>query len=161
MWASAQRDCCPSKYRWRPLFNAAVWLTPSGVTLPSCEIGWNMLECPKLSNRSQPFKGWSSPYYKDKNLLNSSISPTCPYNMVNFSPWKAVICWRVWGTPAYFNGSAMQGGHKYNLLGTKQYTESYRGSFCFCCIFISVYCYCYYYTPWAIKKQPTYYGRPA
>jgi len=23
MWANAQRDGCPAKYRWRPLFNAA------------------------------------------------------------------------------------------------------------------------------------------
>jgi len=23
MWASAQCDGCPAKYRWRPLFNAA------------------------------------------------------------------------------------------------------------------------------------------
>jgi len=29
MWANAQRDGCPAYYRWRPLFNAAVWLTPT------------------------------------------------------------------------------------------------------------------------------------
>ena len=29
MWANAQRDGRPAEYRWRPLFNAAVWLTPS------------------------------------------------------------------------------------------------------------------------------------
>ena len=29
MWASAQRDGRPVEYRWRPLFNAAVWLTPT------------------------------------------------------------------------------------------------------------------------------------
>ena len=29
MWANAQRDGRPVEYRWRPLFNAAVWLTPS------------------------------------------------------------------------------------------------------------------------------------
>jgi len=29
MWANAQRDGRPAKYRWRRLFNAAVWLTPS------------------------------------------------------------------------------------------------------------------------------------
>jgi len=39
-----------------------------------------------------------------KNLLNSNISPTCPYNMVNFDPLAAEICWRVWGTPGNFNG---------------------------------------------------------
>jgi len=38
MWVNAQRDGRPAEYRWRPLFNAAVWLTPSNrcraVTLP-------------------------------------------------------------------------------------------------------------------------------
>jgi len=29
MWANAQRDGRPAKYRWRPLFNTAVWLTPT------------------------------------------------------------------------------------------------------------------------------------
>jgi len=29
MWANTQRDGRPVKYRWRPLFNAAVWLTPT------------------------------------------------------------------------------------------------------------------------------------
>jgi len=29
MWANAQRDGCPAKYRWRPQFNTAVWLMPT------------------------------------------------------------------------------------------------------------------------------------
>jgi len=29
MWANAQRDGRPAKYRWRPLLNAEVWLTPT------------------------------------------------------------------------------------------------------------------------------------
>jgi len=29
MWANAQRNGRPAKYRWCPLFNAAVWLTPT------------------------------------------------------------------------------------------------------------------------------------
>ena len=29
MWANAQRDGRPGEYRWRPLFNAAVLLTPT------------------------------------------------------------------------------------------------------------------------------------
>ena len=40
MWANAQRDGRPAEYRWRPLFNAAVWLTPKvfrAVTLPRRE----------------------------------------------------------------------------------------------------------------------------
>jgi len=39
-----------------------------------------------------------------RNVLNSNISPTCPYNMVNFGPLAAVISSLVWGTPANFNG---------------------------------------------------------
>jgi len=39
-----------------------------------------------------------------KNLLNSNVSPACPYNMMNFGPLVAEICWRLWGTPAYFKG---------------------------------------------------------
>ena len=38
MWANAQRDGRPAEHRWRPLFNAADWLTPTtrcrAVTLP-------------------------------------------------------------------------------------------------------------------------------
>jgi len=41
---------------------------------------------------------------REKNLLNSSISPTCPHNMVNFSPLTAEIHSGVWGTPANFSG---------------------------------------------------------
>ena len=39
-----------------------------------------------------------------KSLLNSNISSTCPHNMVNVRPLTAEIGWRVWGTPANFNG---------------------------------------------------------
>ena len=39
-----------------------------------------------------------------KNLLNSNTSCTCPDNIVNFGLLMAEICWRVWGTPANFNG---------------------------------------------------------
>jgi len=33
MWANAQSDGRPAECRWRPLFNAAVWLTPT-TTVP-------------------------------------------------------------------------------------------------------------------------------
>ena len=32
------------------------------------------------------------------------MSSTCPRNMANFGLLTAEICWRVWGTPANFNG---------------------------------------------------------
>jgi len=40
----------------------------------------------------------------EKNLLNSNISSTWPDNMVNFGLLTAETCWRLWGTPANFNG---------------------------------------------------------
>jgi len=39
-----------------------------------------------------------------KSLLKSNISPTCAHYMLNIGPLVAVICWRVWGNPANFNG---------------------------------------------------------
>jgi len=40
----------------------------------------------------------------EKNLLHSNIFPACLHNTVNFDPLTAEIGWRVWGTPANFNG---------------------------------------------------------
>jgi len=39
-----------------------------------------------------------------KNVLNSNISPTCPYNIMNFGLLEAEIVSLVWGTPANLNG---------------------------------------------------------
>jgi len=38
------------------------------------------------------------------NRKNNYTSSTCPHNTVNFGLLTAEICWRVWGTPANFNG---------------------------------------------------------
>jgi len=40
----------------------------------------------------------------EKNLLNGDIFCTCPHNMANFGPLTAETGWRIWGTPANFNG---------------------------------------------------------
>jgi len=48
-------------------------------------------------------RNWDT-YRQSEKLLNSNISPICPHNMVNFGLLAAEICWRVWGTPANFNG---------------------------------------------------------
>ena len=46
-----------------------LWLTPTArcraVTLPRHETHWNLQGCPKLTKRSQPLVGRSSPYCKD------------------------------------------------------------------------------------------------
>jgi len=39
-----------------------------------------------------------------RKMLNSNISPTCPYNMMNFVPLAAEMGSLVWATPANFNG---------------------------------------------------------
>jgi len=39
-----------------------------------------------------------------KKLVKHRYLPTCPHNMVNFGLLTAEILWRVWGTPANFNG---------------------------------------------------------
>jgi len=70
MWANAQRDGRPAEYRWRPLFNAAKFggrplLECRAVTLPRRETRRNLQGCPKLTKRSQPLVGRSSPYYGD------------------------------------------------------------------------------------------------
>ena len=66
MWAKAQRDGRPAEYRWRPLFNAAVWLTPT-TTVPCSNAAKtrNPLKLPgvpQTNETSQPLVGRSSPY---------------------------------------------------------------------------------------------------
>jgi len=41
---------------------------------------------------------------RKKCELNINTSSMCPDNMMNFGLLTADICWRVWGTPANFNG---------------------------------------------------------
>jgi len=69
MWANAQCDGRSAEHRWHPLFNAAVWLTPTtrcrAVTLPRHETRWNLQGCLKLPDRSQPLVGRSLPYCGD------------------------------------------------------------------------------------------------
>jgi len=64
-----------------------------------------------------------------KNLLNSSISPTCPCNMVNFGLLAAEIVSLVWGTPANFNGFRVLGAllHGTLVVGVSQSAALNRG----------------------------------
>jgi len=40
----------------------------------------------------------------EKKLVKQQYLSTCSYNMVNFAALAAETDWRVWGTPACFNG---------------------------------------------------------
>ena len=61
--------------------------------------------------------------YRKNNLLNTNVSPTCPYNIVNFGLLAAEICWQVWGTPANFNGFHVLAAllHGTRVVGVSQF----------------------------------------
>ena len=64
-----------------------------------------------------------------ENLLNTDTSYTCPHNMVNFGILTAEICWRVWGTPANFNGFRVLAAllHGTLVVGVSQTAALNRG----------------------------------
>ena len=64
MWANAQRDGHPAKYRprWRPLFNATRVLRS---TAAKTRNPLKLSEVSKLTKPSQPLVGRSSAYCKD------------------------------------------------------------------------------------------------
>ena len=64
MWASAQRDGRPAEYRWRPLFNAAVWLS-ARVPCSNAAKTRNPLKLPEVPQTNEMISavvGRSSPY---------------------------------------------------------------------------------------------------
>ena len=68
----------------------------------------------------------------EKNLLNSNMTSICPQNILNFSLLTAEICWRVWGTPANFNGfrvlaSLLQGRRSTKVDQSLHYVRPYPG----------------------------------
>jgi len=94
MWANAQRDGRPAKYRWRALFNAAKFgwrplLECRAVTLLRRESRWNLQGCPKLANRSQPLVGRSSPHVEEVPVFNKFFFD-CRYmpQLRRYSPTK-------------------------------------------------------------------------
>jgi len=64
MWANAQRDGRPVEYRWRPLFNAAVWLTLTtdgrAVTRPKTR---NPLKLPGVPQTKETISAASGPRF--------------------------------------------------------------------------------------------------
>ena len=61
MWANAQRDGRPAYYRWRPLFNAAVWLTPT--TSVPCYQDAKPVEICRLPQTRQQISAVSKPKF--------------------------------------------------------------------------------------------------
>jgi len=91
---------------------------------------WNVLQAARWRYRTQKIailassdnfvglylRSWGMYRQSEKNLLNIDTSSTCPYNMVNFSLITAEICWRVWGTPANFNGFRVLAASLHGIL---------------------------------------------
>jgi len=69
MWADAQCDGHLAKYRWRPLFNAAVWLMPTTRVLCSnaakTRNQLKLAAVPQTNEQISATSGRSSPYYDD------------------------------------------------------------------------------------------------
>jgi len=60
------------KFGWPPMSDVGAVMTPRRETC------WNLVGCPKLTKRSQPLVGWSSPYCEDmwrRYLLFNSFFP--------------------------------------------------------------------------------------
>jgi len=100
MWANAQRDGRPVEYRWRPLFNATKFgwrplLECRAVTLPRRETGWNLQGFPKLTKRSQPLVGRSSPYYG--NMWRRYCCSTSFFPIVDTCLRCEDIAWQICG----------------------------------------------------------------
>ena len=56
MWANAQRDGRLAEYRWRPVFNAAVWLTPAtGIPCSNTAKTQNPLKLPGVPQTNETF----------------------------------------------------------------------------------------------------------
>jgi len=64
MWANAQCYGRPAEYRWRPLLNAAVWLTPT--TRVQCSISAktrNPLKLPGVPQTNETISAASGPKF--------------------------------------------------------------------------------------------------
>ena len=76
MWANAQRDGRPAEYRWRPLLNTAVWLTPT-----------TRVPCSNAANARNPLKfAWVPQTGKPISSLVGRSSPYCE------DMWRRYCC---------------------------------------------------------------------
>jgi len=121
MWANAQRDGRPAEYRWRPLFDEAVWLTPTTrVPCSNAAKTQNRLKLPGVPQTNETISAASGPkftilwgYVEEILLLNTffpivDICLSCEY-IARQSCWM-VSRWRFLTTflgPA-FAASRMQ-----------------------------------------------------
>jgi len=121
MWANAQRDGRPAEYRWRPLFHAAVWLTPSTrVPCSNAVKTRKPLKFAGVLQTSEPISSVSEPKFTilsghvEKVLLFNEFFSDCRYmpylrrySLTNLCDGAQMVnFWRFLG-PA-FPGSCVQ-----------------------------------------------------
>ena len=64
MWTNAQRDGHPAEYRWRPLFNAAIWLMPTTrVPCSNAAKTRNPLKLPGVPQTNETISAASGPKF--------------------------------------------------------------------------------------------------
>ena len=63
MWANAQRDDRPAQYRWCPLLNAAVWLTPTTVPCSNAAKTRNPLKLPGVPQTNETISAAIGPKF--------------------------------------------------------------------------------------------------
>ena len=97
MWANAQRDGRPAEYRWRPLFNAAVWLTPTTrVLCTNAAKTQNPLKLPGVPQTNERISAASGPKFTilwghvGEILLLNKFFSDCRYmpSLQRYSPTK-------------------------------------------------------------------------
>ena len=86
MWANAQRDGRPAEYRWRPLLNAVVWLTPTtGVPCSNAAKMRNALKLPGVPQTNETISAASRPKFTilwghlEEMLLLNKFFSDCRY----------------------------------------------------------------------------------
>ena len=86
MWANAQRDGHHAKYRWRPLLNAAVWLTPTTrVPCSNAAKTRNPLKLPGVPQTNEMISATSGPKFTilwghvEEILLLNKFFSNCRY----------------------------------------------------------------------------------
>jgi len=77
--------CSAPQFGWRPLLECRA------VTLPRRKSRWNLQGSLKLTNRSQPLVGRSSPYYEDEvSVINNFFRLSIHASTVKIQPIKVV-----------------------------------------------------------------------
>ena len=86
MWANAQRDGRPAEIRWRPLFNATVWLTPTTrVPCSNAPEMRNPLKLPGVPQTNETISAASGPKFTilwgrvEEVLLLNKFFSDCRY----------------------------------------------------------------------------------